>query len=298
MRNNLYRWVSSVLVLVMLVSALGSARPAQAATAAAPRPERKLPPLSETLAQIKSQVVVRFKESVTADRASAAISATNGRVLKNLAFHNTKLAAYSTDAAASNALAKLNASEDVVYAFYNKRITIPRTQEPFEATAIGKRRAQRSDGQPLPQPAVGAKDVGYATGYRPSAAVPVDNSDPLRTYQYHLDRIGEPLAGAPEASAPTVAVIDSGLDYTVPDLSAAYQRCPSVPGLACELVSFDQDPYDTNGHGTHAAGVIASRSNKQGARGVLPTSKILPVRIFGDTRSTDLVTIFEDIDHT
>ncbi len=51
-----------------------------------------------------------------------------------------------------------------------------------------------------------------------------------------------------------VAVIDTGIDYTHPDL-ANY-----VP-LGYDFVNDDADPKDDNGHGTHCAGVIAATIN-------------------------------------
>lgn len=47
-----------------------------------------------------------------------------------------------------------------------------------------------------------------------------------------------------------VAIIDSGVDYTHPDLKANY-----IGGY--DTVDEDNDPMDGNVHGTHVAGIIA-----------------------------------------
>jgi thermitase len=52
-----------------------------------------------------------------------------------------------------------------------------------------------------------------------------------------------------------VAVIDTGIDYTHPDLTANY-----VP-LGYDWVNNDNNPIDDNGHGTHCAGIIAAQTN-------------------------------------
>lgn len=52
-----------------------------------------------------------------------------------------------------------------------------------------------------------------------------------------------------------VAVIDTGIDYTHPDLIANY-----VP-LGFDWVNNDTDPMDDQGHGTHCAGIIAASLN-------------------------------------
>ena len=56
-------------------------------------------------------------------------------------------------------------------------------------------------------------------------------------------------------SAIIVAVIDSGVDYTHPDLAANY-----VP-LGYDWVNNDNNPSDDFGHGTHCAGIIAAQVN-------------------------------------
>jgi thermitase len=56
-------------------------------------------------------------------------------------------------------------------------------------------------------------------------------------------------------SSVLVAVIDTGIDYTHPDLAANY-----VP-LGHNWVSGTDDPLDDNGHGTHCAGIIAAVLN-------------------------------------
>jgi hypothetical protein len=52
-----------------------------------------------------------------------------------------------------------------------------------------------------------------------------------------------------------VAVIDTGIDYTHPDLAANYVE------LGYDWVNNDADPMDDNNHGTRVAGVIAAQIN-------------------------------------
>jgi len=52
-----------------------------------------------------------------------------------------------------------------------------------------------------------------------------------------------------------VAVVDTGIEYTHPDLTANYVA------LGYDWVNNDDDPVDDRGHGTHCAGIIAAEIN-------------------------------------
>jgi subtilisin-like proprotein convertase family protein len=140
-------------------------------------------------------------------------------------------------------------------------------------------------------------------------------NDPVFPEQWHLNNTGQhgtPNADvdAPEAwnvvqgGSPTViiAVVDTGMEYTHPDLA---------PNLAIntgeianngidddgngyiddrngwDFTSNDNTPTATgvgNDHATAVAGVAAARGeNNLGVAGIAYKSRILPVRIFGDT---------------
>jgi thermitase len=92
---------------------------------------------------------------------------------------------------------------------------------------------------------------------------------------------------APEAwaiskgsAAVTVAVIDTGVDYTHPDLA------PNYAG-GDDFVFLDGDPMDDHGHGTHVAGTIAAAldnltgdpATAEGVTGVAPNARILAYKV-------------------
>jgi len=104
--------------------------------------------------------------------------------------------------------------------------------------------------------------------------------------------VGGPTVGAPEAwklkdpsgkpldgKGMKVAVIDSGVDYTHPDLQANY-----IGGY--DTVDEDNDPMDGNVHGTHVAGIIAGNGK---IKGIAPNASILAYRVMNDggTGTTD-----------
>jgi subtilisin family serine protease len=105
--------------------------------------------------------------------------------------------------------------------------------------------------------------------------------DPLSANQWDMVQIHVPEAyDAGERGDPSVVVgdIDTGLDWSHPDLAANvdFSRSAScVSGVA------DTSPaawMDDNGHGTHTAGTIAADDNGIGIVGVAPDVKIAGIK--------------------
>lgn len=69
-----------------------------------------------------------------------------------------------------------------------------------------------------------------------------------------------------------VAVIDTGIDTSHPDLQGAV-----LGGVDC--VDSTGSYQDANGHGTHVSGTIAARDNGFGVVGVAPEAKLWAVRV-------------------
>ncbi|CAN5638792.1 hypothetical protein BH09PLA1_BH09PLA1_08840 [soil metagenome] len=79
----------------------------------------------------------------------------------------------------------------------------------------------------------------------------------------------------------TVAVIDTGVDYTQPSLGGGFGPKFKVIG-GYDFVNNDSDPMDESGHGTSVAGVIAANPYTVGGvtyQGVAPDAKIVALRV-------------------
>ena len=72
-----------------------------------------------------------------------------------------------------------------------------------------------------------------------------------------------------------IAVVDTGVDYTHPDLSDGRVRTD----IDRDFVNNDNDAKDDQGHGTHVAGIIAAAANGSGTVGILWQASILPVKV-------------------
>jgi minor extracellular serine protease Vpr len=111
-------------------------------------------------------------------------------------------------------------------------------------------------------------------------------------FQVFLDKsapyIGalEPIELGFDGSGITIAVIDTGVDYTHPDLFGFGPYGKVIGGY--DYVDNDDSPIDTNGHGTEVAGIIAADGQLQG---IAPKSKILAYRVSqnGEAVSSDLI---------
>ncbi len=126
--------------------------------------------------------------------------------------------------------------------------------------------------------ALGDDSVADSTPLPGSA--PATNSDSLSGLQWDMVQIHAPQAHAITGGSPGVLVgdIDTGLDYTHPDLAPNVDFANSV---SCVGGVADTSPaawMDDNGHGTHTAGTIAAASNGIGIVGVAPNVKIAGIK--------------------
>lgn len=75
----------------------------------------------------------------------------------------------------------------------------------------------------------------------------------------------------------TVAVIDSGINLSHPDLKDNINT-----KLSLSFLNYEKNVEDLNGHGTASAGIIASSKNSHGIVGVAPKSKIVAIKALGE----------------
>jgi subtilisin family serine protease len=136
---------------------------------------------------------------------------------------------------------------------------------------------------PLPAPptkngrAPSASKLGGADRDATSQAV---SSDPGTHYQWHHTVIRKTAAlGTLATDPPTIAVIDTGVDYNHSDLKGRV-----IKGKNC--VDDNNDPFDDQGHGTHVAGIAAATAgNGVAGEGVSHRSKVLAVKVLNYTGS-------------
>ena len=93
-------------------------------------------------------------------------------------------------------------------------------------------------------------------------------TQPAQETPWGIARVG----GGASGNFATAWVIDTGIDFTHPDLNVDTARSRS-------FLDRDTSPVDQNGHGTHVSGTIAALNNTIGVIGVAPGAKVVAVRV-------------------
>jgi subtilisin family serine protease len=145
----------------------------------------------------------------------------------------------------------------------------------------------------LPEPAVAALQ-------RSPRVVAVEPDVEITAFDQELDnswgvkRIG---AGAlhdagTKGSGVTVAVLDTGIDYTHDEL------WPNYLSVGYDFENDDADPMDDNGHGTHVAGTIAAADNGDAASvvGVAPEAKLIALKVLDEFGSGSFSNVVAALD--
>ncbi|MFJ3668748.1 S8 family peptidase [Streptomyces sp. NPDC090106] len=109
-------------------------------------------------------------------------------------------------------------------------------------------------------------------------------SEPLEADQWDLRVIGADKAAAinPGSKKVTVAVIDTGVDDTHPDIAPNFSASQSAncDGGVADTSFGAWRPYTVNDyHGTHVAGEIAAARNGIGVAGVAPGVKVSAINV-------------------
>jgi subtilisin family serine protease len=202
--------------------------------------------------------IVVFRDGVDEVAKQKAVKDVGGNPLKQLSLVNASVAEISASGAA--ALAK------------NSNVELVEDDRRLKEHAVGA-------AQVVPQePQSGGAD---GQSMRPDRRPGGGSS---QTVPWGVDRIKAPEAWRfSQGGGVKVAVLDSGIDLSHPDLRVAG---------GVNLVEHGKSYNDDRGHGTHVAGTIAARDNRQGVVGVAPDADLYAVKVIdehGEIWASDVV---------
>ena len=145
-------------------------------------------------------------------------------------------------------------------------------------------------------------------------------AEPYYSQQWGLNAINMPqLWEMPKTdeTRPIIAILDTGVDITHPDLADNIWTNPNE-ATGADYEDDDNNGYvddvhgwdfiagtpiigngmDRNGHGTHCAGIAAAvGDNGIGITGANPDAYILPIKVMGDDGTGDVATVCRGIDY-
>lgn len=179
-----------------------------------------------------------------------------------------------------------------------------------------------AEDMPVPAAAQRARDKGFVEAASPDYILTTDAlpNDPELESQWGLRNFGQEISGSPGvpgtdigaakawdvttgSDSMLIAVIDTGINYTHPDLASRIAINPGEYGAGkqnngidddedgfvdnwrgWDFVGEDNDATDTGGHGTAMAGIAAASGNDGiGITGAIQNARILPLRAGEDT---------------
>jgi subtilisin family serine protease len=111
--------------------------------------------------------------------------------------------------------------------------------------------------------------------------------DTFFSYEWGFRQAGFSTIWRPSGAARpvTVAILDTGVDATQPDLAGVVRS-------QIDLVNGGSSTGDDNGHGTAVAGVVAALANNGiGGAGVCGACSILSIKVMGSNGNGDLATV-------
>jgi lantibiotic leader peptide-processing serine protease len=211
--------------------------------------------------------------TASAATASASAATTSGTSTYIVLYHD---GASSADAAATVA----SAGGTLVANYSQIGVVIARSSDPNFAATVQQNGnvagAARTDGF-----ATQVRDVTDNSNSGPvGPPVPAPGSDPLSGLQWDMNQINAPAARAINGGSPSVVVgdIDTGLDFTHPDLAANVDFADSASCIGGVPNTNPAAWMDDQGHGTHTAGTIAAAKNGIGIVGVAPNVRLAGIK--------------------
>jgi subtilisin family serine protease len=179
------------------------------------------------------------------------------------------------------------AGGEVVFSFPQIGVAVVRGLAAQTVAAVASRHDAVSYGDDPVSPA-GGERMMRADAPEPGSATSGEEYAPLL---WGMRMIGADRAidAGHTGEGAVIGIVDSGIDYTHPDLDGNYLRgqnffapfCASDPAALRPVSCNPADPMDQDGHGSHVAGTVAAELDGQGVYGVAPKAKLIAAKVCG-----------------
>jgi subtilisin family serine protease len=117
-------------------------------------------------------------------------------------------------------------------------------------------------------------------------------TDSLACRQWYLTGTSDAIGAAESwseivsARGTLLAVLDTGVDFTHPDLVDRAWENPTDGTFGFDIPGDTRVPRDSTGHGTAVAGVAAASADEGGTTGVCPACTVMDVKLVRDSTAT------------
>ncbi|GGW73601.1 peptidase S8 [Streptomyces lucensis JCM 4490] len=226
-----------------------------------------------------------FLPDVTASAAGNAPAATAGGTALSYVINVSP--GHGVSARVQKAIARAGGS--VVVSYDRIGVIVVHSSDPDFAEEIRKVHGVDSAGatRNAPLPAQSTTDMGtpkVLTAEEVADAQAAGGQDPLEPLQWDLpaikaDKAHEKTLGSRDV---TVAVIDTGVDDTHPDIAPNFDRDASADCVSGKADTTDgawRPSASESPHGTHVAGEIAAAKNGVGVTGVAPGVRVAGIKV-------------------
>ena len=222
--------------------------------------------------------IVTFRSDVPAAERARIVEAAGGKVLRELPFIDGAVISFGASLKSGIGLAALAQVESVEANEYRKWIesAVPAVMDfPAVKGVLGAARSAAAEAGPLAGEPVRTKE---GSAPQPRSEVPWGVARVKAAYAWSRTT----------GKGVKVAVIDTGVDSSHPDLAANYAG-------GYNAIDPESSPMDGHGHGTHVAGSIAAVYNEAGVVGVAPGARIYGVKVLDEDGGGSYETIIAGI---
>lgn len=209
----------------------------------------------------RADVVVGFTPDATAAKRTAVLADAGGTRPQTLASSAAVVVERVSVSGGERALQRLAAAPGVRWAAPDRRYRL----------ADAPQQCEQTPGQP-------ARELVF--------------TDPLACRQWYLSgdsdtiRAAERWSEITSASGSLLAVLDTGVDFSHPDLFERAWTNPADGTVGFDIPGDTRVPRDSSGHGTAVAGVAAASTDDTGTVGVCPSCTIMDVKLVRDSTAT------------